>query len=209
MNKDLSTEQKIKEAARRVFMAKGFSGCTSREIAKEAGINVALLNYYFRSKSQLFKLVCHAVMEEFMDSMIHVFTLDMTLEQRVRIFIEREYDFLEKHPEISQFIFTEITKGCSPEDSFDHEGIFKKIEETGVFRLALEAQERGEMRKVNLVSITLLIMSNCHFPIMGKHLMQSIHQLNDEQYSQHLLIHKQYVIEMIISYLFPSNTNNK
>ena len=57
MQKDISTEIKIKEAATRVFVAKGFNGCTSREIAKESGMNVALVNYYFKSKGQLFEIV--------------------------------------------------------------------------------------------------------------------------------------------------------
>ncbi|MFM7388296.1 MAG: TetR family transcriptional regulator [Bacteroidota bacterium] len=48
------TEQKIKDAALTVFIQKGFVNCTSREIAREAGMNVALVNYYFRSKSKLF-----------------------------------------------------------------------------------------------------------------------------------------------------------
>jgi AcrR family transcriptional regulator len=205
MARDISTEDKIKAAARRVFIAKGFSGCTSREIAKEAGINVALLNYYFCSKGQLFKLVCHAVMEDFMESMVNVFKLEMTLEQKVRIFIEREYDFLSKHPELSQFIFTEIGRS-DMSDSFNHAGILKKIEETGVFTLSKEAQKKGEMKNVDIVSITLLIMSNCHFPIMARNLVRNIHQLTDEQYDQQLIIHKQYVIEMIVGYFFPQKS---
>jgi ABC-type uncharacterized transport system permease subunit len=72
--------------------------------------------------------------------------------------------------------------------------------------LAEEAQAKGEMRKIDLLSLTLLIMSNCHFPILGKKLITKIHQVSDEQYAQHLLIHKQYVIEMIVGYLFPSKT---
>ncbi len=51
MSKELSTEEKIREAAKNVFIAKGFDGCTSREIAKAAGMNVALVNYYFCSKN--------------------------------------------------------------------------------------------------------------------------------------------------------------
>ncbi len=206
MTKDLSTEEKIKEAARRVFMSKGFSGCTSREIAKEAGINVALLNYYFTSKGELFRLVCCSVMESFMESMIHVFALELSLEQQVRIFIEKEYDFILKHPEITQFIFNEVSKEEGMNDIIDHAGVMSKIEETGVFRLAEEAQARGEMKKIDLLSLTLLIMSNCHFPVLGKRLIQKIHQVSDAQYEQHLLIHKQYVIEMIIGYLFPVNS---
>ena len=74
MSQDLSTELKIKEAAKRVFMAKGFDGCSTREIAKEAGMNVALVNYYFRSKGQLFKLIFQAALEDFMLAMIDVFS---------------------------------------------------------------------------------------------------------------------------------------
>ena len=72
MERDLSTETKIKEAAIRIFTAKGFNGCTSREIAKEAGINVALLNYYFKSKGQLFDIVIASVLNDFTFSLIDV-----------------------------------------------------------------------------------------------------------------------------------------
>ena len=51
---NLSTEEKIKAAARKVFMEKGYGASRTRDIAEEAGINLALLNYYFRSKEKLF-----------------------------------------------------------------------------------------------------------------------------------------------------------
>jgi len=47
---DTSTEAKIKAAARVVFHKNGFAATRTRDIAEEAGINLALLNYYFRSK---------------------------------------------------------------------------------------------------------------------------------------------------------------
>lgn len=49
----LTTEEKIKQAATKVFMEKGFDGTTTRDIATEANINLALLNYYFRNKQKL------------------------------------------------------------------------------------------------------------------------------------------------------------
>ena len=55
--KDLSTEQKIKNAARKVFTEKGYAATRTRDIAEAAGINLALLNYYFRSKQKLFEEV--------------------------------------------------------------------------------------------------------------------------------------------------------
>ena len=57
MKKDISTEEKIKEAARKIFHKKGYAGTRTRDIAEEAGINLALLNYYYRSKEKLFELI--------------------------------------------------------------------------------------------------------------------------------------------------------
>ena len=132
MKKDTTTEEKIKEAARTVFLTKGFEGCSSREIAKAAGMNVALVNYYFRSKSQLFQLIFKAAMEDFMESMIYVFSTDQPLEDKMRIFIEREFDFLAKHPELPNFIINEMNReeACS---SNEHSEILEKIAETGIF----------------------------------------------------------------------------
>jgi AcrR family transcriptional regulator len=53
---DTTTEAKIKNAARVVFHKKGFAATRTRDIAEEAGINLALLNYYFRSKEKLFEI---------------------------------------------------------------------------------------------------------------------------------------------------------
>ena len=131
MKKDITTEEKIKEAARNVFLAKGFEGCSSREIAKAAGMNVALVNYYFRSKSALFQLIFKAAMEEFMLTMVEVFATEKTLEEKLRIFIEKEYEFLAKHPELPNFIINEMNR----KDSCfaDHNNHFHKIAATGVF----------------------------------------------------------------------------
>jgi len=66
---DLSTETKIKEAARVVFYKKGFSATRTRDIAEEAGINLALLNYYFRSKEKLFEIIMFETFSAFVQSM--------------------------------------------------------------------------------------------------------------------------------------------
>ncbi len=204
MERDLSTETKIKEAAIRIFTAKGFNGCTSREIAKEAGINVALLNYYFKSKGQLFDIVIASVLNDFTFSLIDVLKSNMSLINKARILIEKEYDFLSKHPEIPSFIINEL--GKKDKNYFECLDIVNELIETKIFQEVIEAQASGEMRKVDLVSLMLLIMSNCHFPFMAKPMIKTIHSLEDDQYNEHLMVHKQYVTEMLINYLFPKNS---
>jgi TetR/AcrR family transcriptional regulator len=205
MEKDLTTEQKIKEAAKVVFLNKGFEGCSSREIAKAAGMNVALVNYYFRSKSQLFSLIFNAAMEDFVMSMIPVFNSEETLEEKMRIFIGKEFEFLLMHPDLPNFIINEMNRsgGCS----VDHSQLIRKVAESGIFNECIEAQQSGSMRKIDVIGLTLLIMSNCQFPIMARRLIQNIHSLSDEQYLTYLDQHQQNVTEMLIGYLFPKSPN--
>jgi AcrR family transcriptional regulator len=200
MNKDQTTEDKIKEAARSVFLSKGFSGCSSREIAKAAGMNVALLNYYFRSKQKLFSLIFAAAMEDFMRSMIEVFQQDLQLEEKLRIYIEKEYEFLSQHPELANFIINEIKQ--DQHSFFDHAEQFNQVRDSGVFAEFEMAQERGEVRKIDILTLTLLILSNCHYPFMAKNFMKEMLSMDDQGYQNSLQEHKKFVTEMLINYLF-------
>lgn len=202
MKKDKSTEQKIKEAAREVFLAKGFSGCSTREIAKVSGMNVALVNYYFRSKSQLFQLIFKAAMEDFTDTMAEVFDQDLSLPEKMRILIDKEYEFLAKHPELPAFIINETNR--ESEISSENAVFFEKIAKTGIFQECLAAQERGEMRQISIFNMTLLILSNCHYPFMGKNFIKSMLGSKDEELTDYFEMHKKHVAELLVNYLFPT-----
>ncbi|MBI1837713.1 MAG: TetR/AcrR family transcriptional regulator [Flavobacteriia bacterium] len=201
MERDLTTEAKIMEAATRVFIAKGFNGCSSREIAREAGLNVALVNYHFKSKSNLFDIVIANVIKGFTLSILDVFKSNLSLENKTRILIEKEYDFLTKHPDVPNFIINEL--GKKDKSFFDCLDVANEFIEAKIFEQVENAQKNGELRNIDLVSIMLLIMSNCHFPFMAKPMIQTIHSLEDSKYQEQLTLHKQYVTEMLINYLFP------
>ena len=162
------------------------------------------MNYYFKSKGQLFDIVIASVLNDFTFSLIDVLKSNMSLVNKARILIEKEYDFLSKHPEIPSFIINEL--GKKDKNYFECLDIVNELIETKIFQEVIEAQASGEMRKVDLVSLMLLIMSNCHFPFMAKPMIKTIHSLEDDQYNEHLMVHKQYVTEMLINYLFPKNS---
>ena len=50
---DRDTEQRILDAAHAVFLRRGTAGARMQDIADEAGVNKALLHYYFRSKEEI------------------------------------------------------------------------------------------------------------------------------------------------------------
>ena len=200
-----SAEDKIKAAALQVFLQKGYANCTSREIAREAGMNVALVNYYFRSKSKLFAIVFESVMNDFMHSMVQVFSSDLPVRSKIELLIAREYEFLALHPEIPNFILSEIER--NPNSMDEIKPMLSVILKSGVLEEVELLQKKGEMRSINMVSITLLLMSNCQFPFMAKKLVHAIHGIELSAYENQLQNHREHVVQMILNYLFPNDAH--
>ena len=106
---DATTEEKIKATARLVFHKKGYAATRTRDIAEEAGINLALLNYYFRSKEKLFEIIMFETLFGFMQNMIMVLSDEKSsLEKKVKLFVSNYIDLIIKDPNIPIFMLSEI-----------------------------------------------------------------------------------------------------
>ena len=68
--KDGDTEQRILDAAHAVFVRRGTAGARMQEIAAEAGVNQALLHYYFRNKEQLAQAAFERAAKGFMPAVV-------------------------------------------------------------------------------------------------------------------------------------------
>jgi AcrR family transcriptional regulator len=203
MKRDLSTEEKIKAAAKKVFMTKGFDGCSVRDIAKEVGSNVALLNYYFRSKEKLFELIFEGAMSDFLQSMIEVFSSNLTLQEKLEQLIEKEFEFFMEHPELPMFILQSLHQNKTDAPMPSH--FLEPIANTGIFEQFEMAKAKGEIRDISIRNMTMLLMSNVHYPFMSKKLTEQFHGIDAEVFEADLIKHKAIVKELIINYLFISN----
>ncbi|MEN9291477.1 MAG: hypothetical protein RLZZ357_1321 [Bacteroidota bacterium] len=203
MKRDLSTEEKIKAAAKKVFMTKGFDGCSVRDIAKEVGSNVALLNYYFRSKEKLFELIFEGAMSDFLQSMIEVFSSNLTLQEKLEQLIDKEFEFFMEHPELPMFILQSLHQNKTDAPMPSH--FLEPIAKTGIFEQFELAKAKGEIRDISIRNMTMLLMSNVHYPFMSKKLTEQFHGIDAEIFEADLIKHKAIVKELIINYLFISN----
>ncbi len=109
-NKEKHTEEKIAEAAREVFIEKGMAGARMQEIAGKAGINKSLLHYYFRSKEKLFGFVFQKLMSRIGNMLGNIMQDGVTIENKVKGFVETYIDILLKNPFLPNFILNEITR---------------------------------------------------------------------------------------------------
>src|SRR5918911_2376982 len=77
------TEQRILDAARAVFIRRGTAGARMQEIAKEAGVNQALLHYYFRSKERLSTAVFLQFASRVLPAVVHVLGGDAPIDEKI------------------------------------------------------------------------------------------------------------------------------
>ncbi|MGN6249832.1 MAG: TetR/AcrR family transcriptional regulator [Ginsengibacter sp.] len=109
ISSDPSTEEKIKLAASKVFLRKGYSATRTRDIAEEAGINLALLNYYFRSKEKLFQKVMQEKMQQFFGVLLQIVNDPSTqLETKIEQIVSNYIDVLSENPELPLFVLSEM-----------------------------------------------------------------------------------------------------
>ena len=107
--KQQSAEEKIKKAARELFMKKGYAATRTRDIAEEAGINLALLNYYFRSKEKLFHEVMLEKIQQFFGILLPIISDPKTqLQTKIELIVTNYIDLLIANPDLPLFVLSEM-----------------------------------------------------------------------------------------------------
>ena len=109
INKELSSEEKIIEAARKLFTQKGFAATKTRDIAEEADSNLALLNYYFRSKQNLFQIIIEKEFEELFGIITPILSnKEISLEEKIETLVSSYTKLLLGNPDLPFFVLSEI-----------------------------------------------------------------------------------------------------
>lgn len=176
---DHSTEDKIKEAARKVFTKKGFAAARTRDIAEEAGINLALLNYYFRSKQRLFDIVMGENLAHFIVGMKSViYNEKTTLMQKVEAIVENYIELLKTHPDLPLFILSEIR--ANP-DKLAAKLDVRSILIQSVFFRQIAEETKG---KVNPLQFMMNVLGLTIFPFIASPLLKNIGNMKQADFDR-------------------------
>jgi len=167
---DISTEAKIKEAARIVFYQKGFAATRTRDIADEAGINLALLNYYFRSKQKLFEIIMIETLTGFIQNLLVVVNDEQTtLTKKIAEIASRYIDLIIKEPEIPTFIVAEIRN--NPTMLLEKLPIKNVLTNSIFFKQHQQAVNEGKIAEPNPLHFLMNLMGLIIFPFIAKPLL--------------------------------------
>ena len=176
--KDISTEEKILISASKVFTEKGFSGTRTRDIAEEAGINLALLNYYFRSKEKLFEQVMKVKIVLLFGKIIPIITSEkISIEEKIDLVSEKYFEILSKNPNLPLFVLSEIQKKPSNITSLIPVDQFLKTS-------VLLKQIREKKPDLNPLHFIFNFLSMTAFPYIGKPILKNFNILSDEEFQK-------------------------
>ena len=180
VEKNSSTEEKIKEAARKVFLQKGYAATRTRDIAEEAGFNLALLNYYFRSKEKLFDIIMLETMQNFLHSVREILSDEHTsLQEKLERLVERYIDVLIKNPEMPFFILNEVRQ--DPKKLVSKIGLKQKLAETYFIQQIREVA--GKELAMHPMQIIMNLMGMIVFPFIAKPIVQHMGNLDQDAFN--------------------------
>ena len=111
MEKAHETEEIILNAAMEEFIDKGRHGAKMQNIADRAGVNKALLHYYYRSKEKLYGKIFKIVFNKFFSEFSSLIKDDKPFLEILNTFIPTYMNLLDKNPKIPIFIMKELSEG--------------------------------------------------------------------------------------------------
>ncbi|CAG4994210.1 hypothetical protein DYBT9275_01345 [Dyadobacter sp. CECT 9275] len=194
-----TSEDKIREAAKQVFLKKGFDGTTSRDIADAADTNIALTNYYFRSKEKLFLEIFRDMIELYFQETIDIFNKSISLKEKIIEVVNHQFDMMKREPDLVIFVMSEVHK--EPRRLLPLHKM-RRIKATKFNDQLTEMVKEGTLRPIEIDSILPLITCGIQFVFLGKNIHQEVFEKSEEQFMVFAEEFKNTVLDMVLSYLF-------
>ena len=174
---DEGTEQKIFDAADRVFARRGTDGARMQEIAEEAGVNKALLHYYYRTKDQLAQAVFQRTIGRFLPTVVDVMASDLPLEEKVERVVDGYLGQLSRHPYLPGYLISEITHHPDRLPKLFNAVAGNQIKRRVITKLRAQIDERAEegtLAPISAEQFLINVISLCVFPFAARPMLMLV-----------------------------------
>jgi TetR/AcrR family transcriptional regulator len=174
---DRDTEDRILDAAHAVFLRRGTAGARMQEVADEAGVNKALLHYYFRSKDQLAQAVFRRALGSLLPPAMEILRSEAPIEAKVRGIVDLEVDILRRNPVLPGYLLGELTHHPDRVRETFESVVGMELERVGeevrgTVRVQLEAEvAAGRLREISVEDFLMNLMSLAIFPFAAQPLL--------------------------------------
>jgi TetR/AcrR family transcriptional regulator len=208
-SRDTDTEQRILEAARTVFLRHGTAGARMQEIAREAGVNQALLHYYFRTKERLSAAVFQQIASRIFPALAQTLAADISLDEKIDGLIGVYLDNLSRNPFVPGYLISElhhhpervqqlltVAIGADPRAVLPP--LFKKLE-----KQIDERVRAGTMRRIQPHQLVINLISLCIFPFAARPMLSIVFGMDNPAFTRFIDQRRKEVPEFVRNALRP------
>jgi AcrR family transcriptional regulator len=190
-------QQKILNAARILFVKKGFKGTTVRDIATLSGTNVAMVSYYFRSKENLFDSIFEEAFSILMQKIFSILDSDLPFFDLIHKWVSSYYETLLEYPDLPIFVMTELAQNPDKlSETFKLKSPYQLYAKLAI-RIN-EEEKKGTIRIFSLPDFFLNVISLSVFPFIAKQVVVQFLNLSEKKYLELLDSHGAFVADFII-----------
>ncbi|MFN8250436.1 MAG: TetR family transcriptional regulator [Ferruginibacter sp.] len=188
MNGYNEKQLQIIDTAERLFAKKGFDGTSVRDISEAAGINVAMISYYFGSKEKLMEAIFEVKIgrvqvrvEELLKDQ------SLTMLQKMNILIDEHIDRVMKSQQFYRIMICDQVNNSNPT-------IMEKVKQLKlrntelIGELVKDGQKKGDFKKkVDVVLMQNTLVGTVWQSIINKEYFRELYNaqsLSDEAYDE-------------------------
>jgi len=198
------SEELILNAAVKVFTRKGYAGARMEEIAKEAGINRALLHYYFRDKETMFNIIFETRCKEFFTGLFGAFQSEAPLLEKIKWVIDHEITVLSQQPDLARFVIMEIAQQPDRLIQFGQKLGLNPRAMLGNFQKEIQQNiTAGKIRPIDGRQLLMNIISICIYPFVAKPIIKTMMQMDENTFIDLMGKRKKDAYEFIINAITP------
>lgn len=197
-NQDIDTRERIKDAARQVFLKHGLEGARTQEIAELSDTNPALISYYFKGKEKLFDTILTETFTAFVARVEKIVNaVDTDFETKVHLLVDCYSDMILESPHLPMATLIKIRKKNRAILNYTNRmrvmlhrsemaKQFQQRINKGVYKQAILAQVL-----MNLVSLTL-------FPALAAPVLSTMGDMKQDAFMLLIKDRRQYIADWVL-----------
>ncbi|MBE7175671.1 MAG: TetR/AcrR family transcriptional regulator [Mucilaginibacter polytrichastri] len=169
----IEKKEHIMEVAERLFSELGYDGASTRAIAQEAKVNMAMLNYYFGSKEGLFKAIIARRLDSSKDQIEDLLAKPISSWEKFEYIIEWYSERILSNSCFQRIIQREITLNQRSEisgfvlDSLLHNARL-------IHKVITDGMESGEFRQVDSAFIMATLFGTKNYLVVSQHMASAL-----------------------------------
>lgn len=200
-SEEAQTEKRIKETARILFFQKGFLNATTQEIADEAGVNRALIHYYFRSREQMLEILLDETLIEKKERVRKILLSALPFREKIASYINAVVDHGLTYPYLDNFIISETARRPDKVKIFCSKD---RVKSSDLIREQLEEEiMKGKIAPISPEHFMVNLSALCNYPLLAKVVLQTIHGMTDAAYRKFLIERKRIIFRTIFNEEMP------